>query len=420
MNPIFKTPNNGHYFFGYYDKSPFDFDNQKLLSMKAGFMDRMQTKDDILEIGCFNWQNSNEFIKLAETKAWNWQQGCMLQWIGPEFNKRIIYNDRINNKFVSIIMDIKTKEKTVLPMAVYTLRSDGEYALCIDNERHYWFRGGYSYQGIVNPDKKKPLDEGDGIWLLDIERKNIKQIINIMNLMKIKPLSNMKDANHYLEHLMLSPSGKRLCFLHRWQIADSGIYARFYTANLDGSDIYLLNDSGRMSHFCWRNEKELLAWCGLPTTINRLRKYENLVKYFIKPFLPLYHRFVQNNSSVSKMITGDSYVLFKDKSDLTTKIGAETLCEDGHPTFCPSNKDWFISDTYQDDRGYRHLFLFNMLNGKKVDVAQLKSNPHSDNSSFRCDLHPKLSYDGRYISVDTVHEGDRQMYVYDMEEIVNR
>jgi len=420
VNPIFKTPNNGHYFFGYYDKSPFDFDNQKLLSMKAGFMDRMQTKDDILEIGCFNWQNSNEFIKLAETKAWNWQQGCMLQWIGPEFNKRIIYNDRINNKFVSIIMDIKTKEKTVLPMAVYTLRSDGEYALCIDNERHYWFRGGYSYQGIVNPDKKKPLDEGDGIWLLDIERKNIKQIINIMNLMKIKPLSNMKDANHYLEHLMLSPSGKRLCFLHRWQIADSGIYARFYTANLDGSDIYLLNDSGRMSHFCWRNEKELLAWCGLPTTINRLRKYENLVKYFIKPFLPLYHRFVQNNSSVSKMITGDSYVLFKDKSDLTTKIGAETLCEDGHPTFCPSNKDWFISDTYQDDRGYRHLFLFNMLNGKKVDVAQLKSNPHSDNSSFRCDLHPKLSYDGRYISVDTVHEGDRQMYVYDMEEIVNR
>ena len=418
MNPIFKTPSTGHYFFGYYDKSPFDFANQKLLSQKVGFMDRMPDKEDILEVGYFDWQNGNKFIKLIETKAWNWQQGCMLQWIGPDFKSRIIYNDRIDGRFVSIIMDIETREKTVLPMAVYTVRSDGKYALCIDNERHYWFRGGYSYQGIANPDKKKVLDKKDGIWLLDIERKEAGQIINIMDLMKIKPLSNMKGATQYLEHLMFSPSGKRFCFLHRWQIADGGIYARFYTANMDGSEVYLLNDSGRMSHFCWRNENELLAWCGLPTTINRLRKYKNLVKYFIKPLLPLYHRLVQENLGISKAITGDNYVLFKDKSDLTTKIGAETLCEDGHPTFCPSNKDWFVSDTYQDDREYRRLFLFNMREGKRVDVAQLKSNPNLDNSPLRCDLHPKWSYSGKYICIDTVHEGHRQMYVFGVEKIV--
>jgi hypothetical protein len=420
MDSLFKSHSDGHYFFGYYDKSPFDFNNQKLLAMKAGFMDRMPIKDTILEIGYFDWQTNNEFVKLTETKAWNWQQGCMLQWVGPDFKSCIIYNDRLDGKFVSILMDVKTKEKTVLSIAVYTVHPDGKYALCIDNERHYWFRGGYSYHGIENSDKKEPLDKKDGIWLLDIERKEVRQIINIMDLVKIKLLSNMQGANHYLEHLMFSPSGKRFCFLHRWNIVDGGIYARFYTANMDGSDICLLNDSGRMSHFCWRNEKELLAWCGLPTTINRLRKYKNLVKYFIKPFLPLYHRYVQNNSSISKMITGDNYILFKDKSDLTTKIGAETLCEDGHPTFCPSNKDWFISDTYQDDREYRHLFLFNILNGEKVDVAQLKSNSHLDNSSFRCDLHPKWSYDGKYISVDSVHEGYRQMYVFDVSEIVNR
>lgn len=420
MNPIFKTPSDGHYFFGYYDKSPFDFDNQKLLAMKAGFMDRMPAKDDILKIGYFDWHNSNEFIKFAETKTWNWQQGCMLQWVGPDFNKQIIYNDRIDDKFVSIIMDIETREKTILPMAIYTVRSDGKYAFCIDNERHSWFRGGYNYQGVENIAKRKTLDKNDGIWLLDIEGKKTEQIINIMDLIKINPLSNMKGATHYLEHLMFSPSGKRFCFLHRWQIADGGIYARFYTANMDGSDICLLNDSGRMSHFCWRNENELLAWCGLPTTINRLRKYKNLVKYFIKPLLPLYHRLVQENSGISKAITGDNYVLFKDKSDLTTKIDYETLCEDGHPTFCPSNKDWFVSDTYQDDRGYRYLFLFNILNGRKVDVAKLKSNSHLDNSSFRCDLHPKWSYDGRYISVDSVHEGYRQMYVFHVSEIVDR
>ena len=276
MEPIFKTPDDGHYFFGYYDKSPFDFVNQKLLSLRAAFMNQMPTKDDVLEIGYFDWRNSNEFVKLTETKAWNWQQGCMLQWVGPDFKNRLIYNDRLDGKFVSVLMDVDTKEEIVLPMAVYSMRSDGKYAVCIDNERHFWFRGGYSYQGVENVAKKMALDENDGIWLLNIEKKKTTQIINIMNLIKLNPLSNMKGATHYLEHLMLSPSGKRFCFLHRWNIADGGIYARFYTANMDGRDICLLNDSGRMSHFCWRNENELLAWCGLPTTINRLRKYENI------------------------------------------------------------------------------------------------------------------------------------------------
>ena len=59
-----------------------------------------------------------------------------------------------------------------------------------------------------------------------------------------------------------------------------------------------------------------------------------------------------------------------------------------------------------------------MFNGEKVDIAQLQSNPHLDNSSFRCDLHPKWSFDGRYICVDTVHKGFRQMYVYDVERVV--
>ncbi len=419
MKPIFKTPNDGHYFFGYYDKSPFDFNNQKLLAMKTGFMDRMPTKDDILEIGCFDWQNSNEFIRLTETKAWNWQQGCMLQWLGPDFNKRITYNDKIDNKFVSVTMDIETREKTVLSMAVYTVRSDGKYALCIDNERHFWFRGGYSYQGVENIAKNVALDENDGIYLLDIDRNKVELVINIMDLIKINPLSNMKGATHYLEHLMFSPSGKRFCFLHRWQIDDGGIYARFFTADIDGSDIFLLNDSGRMSHFCWRNEKELLAWCGLPTPVNRLRKYKNIVKHFVKPFLPLYHRLIPVDSSFSKIITGDSYVLFQDKTAIRKKIVSDKLSEDGHPTFCPLDSDWFVSDTYQDNGGYRHLFLFNTRDGKGVDIAQLKSNPMLDNTGIRCDLHPKWSYNGRYLSVDTVNEGSRQMYVYDAHEISN-
>ena len=155
MKIIYKTPSDHPYFFGYYDKSPLNKDNSKILACRPSFIERMPSTNDLLEIGYFDWKNSDDFIKLTETKTWNWQQGCMLQWLPPIHDEKIIYNDLVNNKFVTVILDIKTKTKTILPMAYYTISNDGKYAFCIDFERHYWFRSGYNYQGIKNKSKKK-------------------------------------------------------------------------------------------------------------------------------------------------------------------------------------------------------------------------------------------------------------------------
>ncbi len=419
MEPLFKTLLESYHFFGYYDKSPFDTDNVRLLSQRATFMDRMPGKDDALDIGYFDWRPGGDFIRLTETRAWNWQQGCMLQWVGPDFRTSIIFNDRIGGKFVSVLMNIETKERTILPMAVYSVHPSGKYAMCIDNERHYWFRGGYSYQGVENPDKRQALDERDGIWLLDIDRREVVQVININDLLKVDPLSGMDGAIHYLEHLMFSPNGERFCFLHRWQMEDGGIYARLFTVNRNGNDLYLLNDSGRFSHFCWRNDHEIMAWCGLTTAVNRLRKHKNITKYIIKPILPLYHKLIRERSAIRSLVTGDSYVLFKDRTSDKDRVYPDVLEEDGHPSFCPQNTEWFVTDTYQDSHNYRHLFLVNIKSGEKVSLARLRSSPVLDNSPVRCDLHPKWSFDGSYVCVDTVHEGDRQMYVFDVADVVS-
>ena len=418
MKRIFQTPTDGHYFFGYYDKSPLNKDNSKILACKASFIDRMPSADDVLEIGYFDWKNSNEFIKLNETKAWNWQQGCMLQWLSPNYNEKIIYNDKVDKKFVTVIFDIKKNTKTILPMAYYTMSGNGDFVLCIDYERHYWFRSGYSYQGIVNEDKKKSIDYKYGIWKLLFKTSKLEQIIKMSELLNHKPLSNMKEAIHYLEHLMISPDNNRLSFLHRWNIKDGGIYARLYTVNVDGSDLHLLSDSGRMSHFCWRNKKEILAWGGIGNSFNSLRKYKNVVRYFIKPLLPLYKKFIGERSKIRSIFTGDSYLLFEDKTTNIKKIQPKVLREDGHPTFNPNNQDIFISDTYEQEDNHRELFLFNINTNNKVDIDRLYSMKEYDNSAIRCDLHPKWSYDGKYISIDTVNDGVRGIYIYDVSELV--
>lgn len=421
MNKIFETLENGNYFFGYYDKSPLNFDNSKLLACKSKFTDRMPESEDILEIGYFDWKKSDEFIKVTETKAWNWQQGCMLQWFGSEYNKKIIYNDRRDDKFVTVIMDIYTKEKEILPMAYYTASSNGDFVLCIDNERHTFYRGGYSYKGIENLAKKVPLLENDGIWHIDIKTKELKQIITLVQMVAIKPLSNMKDAIHYVEHLMIAPNNTRFVFMHRWQTQDGGIYARLYTANIDGSDIYLLNDSGRMSHYSWRNDTEIVAWGGLSNPINSLRKYKNVVKFFIKPLMPLYKKLsggnsVDGNTKLSAMVSGDSYIVFTDMTNKKERLATSILTKDGHPSFSKVNGNLMITDTYPDlnDNYMEELILFDMKKNEIVSKEKLHHISNLANGGARCDLHPKWSHDGKYICVDTLDKGYRSIYVYEV------
>jgi hypothetical protein len=419
MEKIFKTPTNGNYFFGYYDKSPLDISNDKLLACRSKFIDRVVEKDDILEIGYFDWKTSHEFIKLTETKAWNWQQGCMLQWFGDDYDKKIIYNDKVDNKFVTIIMNIVTKEKEILPIAYYTASSYGDFLLCIDNERHCFYRSGYSYKGIENFAKKVQLLEEDGIWYIETSTKDIKQIITLKQMIAIKPLSNMKDATHYVEHLMVSPNNERFVFMHRWKTSDGGIYARLYTSNTDGSDIYLLNDSGRMSHYAWRNNNEIIGWGGISNPINSLRKYKNIVKFFIKPLMPLYKKLaggnsVDGNTKFSSMVSGDSYILFTDKSTKKERLAIDILTKDGHPSFSKCDESLMITDTYPDlnDNCKEELILYNLEEKEKRIIDKLNHNKELARGASRCDLHPKWSHDGKYICIDTLDKRYRSMYVY--------
>ena len=417
IEPIFKSPKDKNYFFGYYDKSQLDQESKKLLSLEVNFIERMPEKGDVANIGYFDLDKKDQqFVKISSTSVFNWQQGCMLQWLGPDHNKKIIYNDIYKNKYSSVVLDIETKEKIYLPMSIYTVSKKGDFALCIDHERHHFCRRGYSYDGVSNEEKNKPVVSGDGIWRLDIQTKEVKKIIDIEEILKFNPISNMAGSTHYLEHLMLNPSGSRFCFLHRWKMPEGGIYARLYTANNDGSDVYLLNDSGRMSHFCWRNDLQLLAYGGMSNSLNKLRRYKTLVKSLFRPILPIYHMLFSDSGTVAKALTGDSYILFNDRTQRKEKVAPEISDEDGHPSFPSENQNIFITDIYPnlDDQGasFAKLIKYDLSSHNFTILSELRSIPKFDNTGMRCDLHPKCSYDGKYVSVDTMDQGVRSVYLY--------
>ena len=420
LKKVFSTPDDKEYFFGYYDKSPLNYKNNKILAHAVGFNDRIPDKNDFCDLGFFDLSQPDTFNKLSTTSTFNWQQGSMLQWLGPDHTQKIIFNDvdSYGKKFISKILDIDTSEEKILPFPMYSVDLLGKNAFSIDFERHYWFRRGYAYAGIKNKKKSEYFDPHDGILILNLESGSSKKIISLAELIELNRVSSMHKAAHYIEHVMPNKSGTKIAFLHRWKF-ETGIHARLIVSDIDGADMKIINDSGRISHFNWRNNSEIIAWGASVNPFNSMRKFSSLNKFIIKPLLPIYKKVIgrnslQGNSKISSLISGDSYLRIDINSGKNSSFGKDILIQDGHPSICPSNANLILSDTYPNDNAICKFFIYDIKDNYIITEEELNSINSFDNTPLRCDLHPKWSYDGSFVSVDTMNDGMRGIYVYEI------
>jgi hypothetical protein len=73
-------------------------------------------------------------------------------------------------------------------------------------------------------------------------------------------------------------------------------------------------------------------------------------------------------------------------------------------------------DTYPDIHSKRHVLLYNEMQNKCLDIAQLYSPPKLT-GPLRCDLHARWNHGGTQVCIDSAHEGTRQMYLLDVGKI---
>lgn len=367
--------NNEHYF-GYYDKSPWNKEGDKFLTLEVPYSDKHPKIKDKANIAIINLEN-NSYAKISETKTWNLQQGSMLQWLGSDFNNKVIYNDLIDYNYCSIIYDIKTKEKKIINKPVYSVNNNGEFALSLKFSRLHRLRPGYGYSQLKDKTEGQHHPQNDGIYFVDLKNNTSNLIISLDQIVKINHNSTMEGSEHRFNHLDISPDGKRFSFIHRWE-HNNVTQSRFYTADVDGNNIYCLADEEMVSHSCWKNNKEILAWT---------RK---------------------NNK--------DRYYLFKDKSSEFKIIGEGKLTSDGHPSYSP-DKRYILTDTYPDRTRHRTLIIYDTEEDQRYDIARLFA-PFKYHGEVRCDLHPRWSRDGKNVCFDSVHEGKRQLYI--IENVIEK
>ena len=371
------------YFFGYYDKSPWDVTDHYMLCLRANnTWSDVSPKEtaDILLIDTEKSENDKDRVKkIAETRAWNVQQSCMLQWLGPDYCSRVLYNDYRDGKYVSVILTIATMEEKVIQAPVYSVSADGKFALTLDFSRLYNLRPGYGYYNVPEKTKGVSLPDATAIWKVDLETGEVTGLLKYTDFANFQPRPEMQEAGvvHKVNHIMLNPNGKRFMVLYRWFIGERK-YTRLITCNVDGTDMYVLSDDDMVSHCYWKDDEHIIA-------------FENKKK------------------------SGTGYYLMKDKTQEYVHCWPE-MTGDGHPSYSP-DRSMVVTDSYPDRARVASLRVMNAdIEKNEVNVVAKVFAPFKYDNDTRCDLHPRWNHAGNKICFDSVFEGHRGLYIVNLEE----
>ncbi len=385
------SPSGKQTFFGYYDIPAANTAGLHLCH-KVGFRDRLPTPRDTAELGWLSVPSGMEapeetptFTPFAETCAWNFQQGAMLQWVTPESDS-CLYNVFEHGRFGACLQHVPSGSRRMLPLPVANVSRDGRQALCINMARLFDFRPGYGYVNTPDPFARCDAPDGDGVFLMQLGDGSSRLILSLSEIADvIERTTGETLAGHkvLINHITFNPSATRYLFLLRtFPIGASHDWKTFLlTADTEGGGLRQHPVWDYASHYHWRDDETML--------------------------------FHANASAAD----GAQLVLISDATGERRIVDRVFFSHDGHCSYSP-NKRWILYDSYPDQASpeyARSLLVYSVDREKGLLLGRFKSEAFSHATvDLRCDLHPRWMPDGQSITFDSIHEGYRAVYWADL------
>ena len=365
-------PVQGETFYGYYDHSPESEDRRFILFHLSDGHPTTDLPDPAkpIYVGVFDVEYG-QVVYQKFTNTYNWQQGSRLQWLGP---RHFIYNNYDEDRgYHSVLVEIKGSEfeETTIPLPVYdAFRTD--FALTLDFNRLNQMRPDYGYRN--EPDAVLPSYGEDGIFYVDLKTGLHRLLVSIERLVNLQANGYMKQADHKVNHIMVSPDGRSFIFLHRY-FYNGRRFDRLVVSNIDGDKLTVLADDEMVSHCYWINEREVVAYLRVHTLGDKYYKI--------------------NIEDGTKSIIGEG---------LIDRFG------DGHPMVMGHH---LVFDTYPNKSRMKNLFHFD-LEAKQLRKLGEFFESMRYYGETRCDLHPRLNPARDKVFFDSVHTGKRSLYWIDI------
>lgn len=355
-------------FFGYYDKTPESRDKKIVVCLTSDTTKSRPSSSSKIDVALFS--APTQILFTLPVRSFNWQQGCRAHWLTHDW---LIYNDLDSDHthYISNVFDA-SKQKIVRSFNYPVQDSFGtRYFISLNYRRLMALRPDYGYRNLppLTPSELACLDD-DGLWRIEFESGESKLLISLRNACELAPKTEFKQAKHLFNHVLISPDGERLIFMHRYFLGRRR-FDRLLLADAASGDIKLLADYGMVSHCFWADNHTILGYLRGPGS-------------------------------------RDGYWLLDINTGAFTPFGVGKIDQygDGHPHV---HGDWFVTDTYPDKARMQHLLLCNWKTGEVKHIGEF-FHGFQYAGEARCDLHPRFSPDGKFIFFDSVFTGQRQLY----------
>ena len=360
------------YYFGFHDLQELSVDGTKLLVHKLPFDLRMPEAGETEQVGYLDFDEDGHlgnFHELDSTSAWNYHKGCRLQWLD---DNNIIFNSSLNGRLISKTMDSKTGESRIISSPI-------DLTTSFSYERLENCMSGYGYPYHDDSYLKTDAPESTGLFVVNLAEDRKELVVPLSVLAGSAPEEFRNGYMHYVTHTEFSPDDRYISFLHRWRLrtgTDLKRWTRIMVYDRRNGNLTELPSQISGSHYVWNSGNRLLASC---------------------------------------VIDGHSCHVLFDMNDIGSYriIAPSVLNSDGHQSF--ASDEMFITDTYPDKYRMAKMFRVNIPDQTAELVASVYS-PKSFQSNPRkghvaCDLHPRVSRDGRFVFFDSCRTGKRGIYV---------
>lgn len=359
-------------FFGYYDKYSINTIGQ-ILSQVTNRRTFLKPSPYIPIQLLVKDSSTTDIINIGESFAYTWQQGARCQWIS---NEEIIYNIFQDNRYKAVVFSLV--EKKIVKSFDYPVQDSYgvNYFLSVNYRRIMYLRPDYGYRNLPLPAREEMKDlVHDGIWMVKYDTGESILLHSLQDVVQCEFKDIFSSCLHKVNHVMINKSGSGFIFIHRYYHGKRRLDRLFYS---DFKSLKVLVDDGMVSHCCWINDDTIFG----------------------------YFRYMGKDG----FYYCDIHTGGITPCNTMTNLGIG----DGHPS-CYG--DWIVFDSYPDKSRKQHLFLYNRKRDKVIPLLELY-HPLRYTGECRCDLHPRFSEDGRYISFDTVYTGERQQCYIDISKLL--
>ena len=363
---------------------------------------RLPAAGERCTLGLIDTAEGNRFIPVTTTACWNFQEAAMFHWLHNEPDT-FLFNDLRDGKFVTVVMNWKTKKERILPRPVSAVSEDCSWAVSVNYARLSLTRPDYGYAG-PGQDALENVEwpENDGLWTMNLKTGESKLILSVAaGRSQMPPTKTVAGKpGHplaYYCHTVISKDGEKIFFLARsvdWfdKVTHKipSWYTTSFTIDRDGGNLRrCFRDNWAGSHFNWApdgSHRMLVTaiWDG-----ERKSDWWN---------------------------SAWSLVEFEvGKENEVRQIGAGILDLDWHCIYSPDGK-FMSGETYWNKSFERPWVQVRLSDGAVMPEGAFYVPESYRGTYWRCDLHARYRRDGRQIAFNSVHEGTRQVYVRDISK----